>query len=74
MRAFSKPFDLKKFAPERWIMSGEDVDWLAELLDDSPHEPCFPLKQKKFLREADAIEIKAMRLSDWKKNGKKSNS
>jgi hypothetical protein len=67
MRAYSFPFNLQKFELERWVASDKDVDWLADALDASPHERCFPPKQKKYLRDADAIEIKAMKLSEWRK-------
>src|ERR1043165_5958787 len=34
MRAYSRPFDLHRYAPERWWASA-DVEWLAEELDRS---------------------------------------
>src|SRR3989344_2230740 len=42
MRAYSKPFDLRRYAPARWVTAGA-IDWLAEVLDSSHH---FPIASK----------------------------
>lgn len=69
MRAYSRPFNLSKYAPERWVIA-EDIDWLAEVLDKSPHSPVVPRDGEKFLRKADEIEVKAMKIVKWKKHSK----
>lgn len=69
MVAYSRPFSLRKFHPRRWWAAG-DLDWLAEELDQSPHYPALPVRQKKYLRKARPIEIKAMRLEEWPWPGK----
>ncbi|HCM43946.1 MAG: hypothetical protein UY59_C0009G0010 [Candidatus Kaiserbacteria bacterium GW2011_GWA1_50_28] len=64
--AYSKPFDLRRFAPERWVTSEENLLWLAEKLDNSRHFPIVPKKNARLLRSASKIELKAMRIVEWK--------
>ncbi|MEK7612869.1 MAG: hypothetical protein AAB449_01845 [Patescibacteria group bacterium] len=66
LRAFSKPFDLRRYAPPQWF-GAEDLDWLAVELDDSPHYPTFGKGMQKYLRNASKIELTAMKLEEWKK-------
>ena len=66
LRGYSKPFDLRKFAPERWITSEKSLVWLADLLDESKHFPIIPKKNQSNLRNASATEIRAMRIVEWK--------
>ncbi len=70
MRAYSKPFTLRRYHPRRWWSAGP-LDWLAEELDQSPHYPALPPGQKNYLRKARPIEIKAMSLMEWKRPRKK---
>lgn len=67
LRAFSKPFDLSKFAPERWVTADEELFWLVEALDSSRHFPTVPTKNLRVLRKAYKIELRAMKLVEWKK-------
>src|SRR3989338_6871252 len=70
MRAFSKPFDLSRYAPE-WVVAEEDlVDLIADL-DDSPHSPVAPRSAMKRLRSAQPIEAKVFDITEWNKAGKK---
>ncbi len=64
--SYSKPFNLKKLGAD-WITSEDDLWDLALALDESPHIPLFPKKQKKFIRKADKMEQKAGKLMEWKK-------
>ncbi len=66
LREYSKPFDIAKFNPAT-LWSVKDLDWLAEKLDDSPHLPLFPKSALKNVRKASAVEIKAAKLTEWKK-------
>lgn len=66
MRAFSAPFDLSRFAPERWVTAGDELDWLVEALDSSRHSPIAPEKIIRKLRRASRVEIKAMQLTGQK--------
>jgi hypothetical protein len=68
MRAYSRPFNLSKFKPEKWVTTGESLDWLAEELDASPHLPIAPPKVIKKLRRATVLERKVLDLEEWKKN------
>ena len=67
LRAYSKPFDLSKYAPERWITADEELFWLVEKIDESRHFPIVPKKNLRLLRKAYPIELKAMKLIEWKK-------
>nr|7OB6_A Chain A, CPR-C4 [candidate division CPR1]7OB6_B Chain B, CPR-C4 [candidate division CPR1]7OB7_A Chain A, CPR-C4 [candidate division CPR1] len=72
LRAYSNPFDLTRYKPERWVIATGDLDWLAEALDDSKHFPILNKKMQKQLRPASRIETKAASLSEWPK--RKTNS
>ena len=64
--AYSKPFDLRRFAPERWVTAEENLFWLAEKLDNSKHFPIVPRKNVRLLRKASKIELRAMHIVEWK--------
>lgn len=66
LRAYSAPFNLKKFGPE-WMTAEEDLWWLDKKLDRSPHVKILSLAQIKNLRLADKIEIRAGKLLEWPK-------
>src|SRR3989338_8423156 len=67
LRAYSKPFDLSKYAPERWITADEELFWLVEKLDEGRHFPIVPKKNLRLLRRAYPIELQAMKLIEWKR-------
>ncbi len=72
LRAFStKPFDLSRYKPERWVTTDKDLGWLAGDLDWAPHSPAVPKKSLAHLRKASSIELSAMKLTEWKKSKKK---
>lgn len=72
LRAYSAPFSLSKFPPQKWVTAKENLDWLPEILDKSPHFPILP--QKNFiLRHASQIELSTMKIVEWNKKGKKIN-
>ena len=70
MRAFSKPFDLSRYAPE-WVVDEEDLVQLICDLDDSPHYPIAGHRAMKRLRWAQPIEAKVLDITEWNKAGKK---
>ncbi len=70
MRAFSKPFDLSRYAPE-WVVAEEDLVDLVVALDDSPHFPVAGPRAMKHLRSAQPIEAKVLNITEWSKAGKK---
>ena len=65
LRAYSSPFDLRRFAPERWVVAEDELHWLVDALDDSRHFPIAPKKNLRELRRASAVEIKAMKVVEW---------
>lgn len=66
LRAYSMPFDLSKFAPERWITAQEELFWLVEALDRCRHFPAVPKKNLRLLRKAYDVELRAMKIVEWK--------
>lgn len=68
MRAFSKPFDLSRFAPT-WISGGEEENlaWLAHELDKSPHEDVLLPGQSRRLRPVDQVEREVLKIVEYKK-------
>lgn len=68
LRAYSEPFDLRKFKPE-WVVAEMDLDPLIEALDDSPHVAITPKGVR--LRPASPIELLIMRQVEWKDPRKK---
>lgn len=70
MRAFSKPFDLSRYAPE-WAVAEEDLVDLICDLDDSPHFPIADKKAMRRLRDAQPIETKVLDITEWLPSGKK---
>lgn len=66
LREYSVPFDLSRFAPERWITAEEDLHWLVDALDESRHFPLVPKKNSRLLRRAHRIEVRAMDIEEWK--------
>ena len=66
LRAYSKPFDLSKYAPERWITSDEELFWLVEALDKSRHFPIVHKKNLRLLRKVSKIESRVTDRVEWK--------
>lgn len=66
LRSFSKPFDLSKYGNE-WLITKENLAWLAYELDQSPHTKILSPKQIKGLRRADKIERKAGEAVEYRK-------
>lgn len=67
MRTYSRPFDLRRYAPEFWVMSGKSLDQIAEDLDNSRHFPIVPPSKMRGLRRASKIEIKLLDVVEWKR-------
>lgn len=67
LRTYSRPFNLTRFAPERWVVAEEELIWLVDALDDSRHFPIAPRKNLRQLRRASKIELKAMKVVEWQK-------
>lgn len=71
MLAFSRPFSLARFAPKRWVIASEDLDWLLETLDASPHVPVAPKRALRKRRRSSKIELLAQEVVEWKKPRKR---
>lgn len=64
--SYSKPINLKRFGT-KWITTEENLFYIMEAIDDSPHLKVYPRKNAKFIRRADKMEQKAGALIEWKK-------
>jgi hypothetical protein len=65
MLTFSKPFSLARFAPKRWLIAPEDLDWLMEELDSSPHVPLAPKAVLRKRRPTSKVELLAQDVVEW---------
>lgn len=66
LHSYSAPFDLSKFAPEKWVTAEKDLDWLVERLDNSKHFPIVPKKNARLIRKASDVEIRTGEIVEWK--------
>jgi hypothetical protein len=69
--AYSKPFDLSRFAPERWVTTEDDLGWLAGELDHSPHVPIISQSAIKRLRVASQVERDGSFHIEWLSQGRR---
>ena len=65
MREFSEPFDLSKIKDRSWMTSKDNLWNLVRALDESRHYKILNKKQIANLRLADAIEIKAGKITEY---------
>jgi hypothetical protein len=65
MLAFSRPFSLMRYAPKRWVVAGEDLDWLMLALDLFPHEPVAPQHALRKRRKMTRVELKSQDVTEW---------
>ncbi len=66
LRAFSEPFDLRDWQGESdWATSERDLWDLERAIDRSPHQKLLTRAQIAGLRRADAIEIRAGKITEW---------
>ena len=71
MRAYSVPFDLRRYDPAFWVMSGESLEQIAEDLDNTRHFPAFARKNARALRRASKLEIKLLDSVEWQRPQRK---
>jgi hypothetical protein len=64
LRSYSDPFDVRAYAGD-WILSEGDLWDLERAIDRSPHHRLLTRRQIAGLRNADPIEVKAGRLTEW---------
>ena len=67
LRFYGQPLNLKKLGTD-WITTEENLDFIAEALDNVRHFPCFPKSNLKLIRPADEMERKAGRIIEWEKS------
>src|SRR3989344_6883980 len=61
MIAYSSPFDLSRFAPEEWITTEKNLDWLMTKMSKSGYFSIVPPNTK--LRKATRVELEALNLT-----------
>jgi len=61
--AFSRPFSLARYALSRWVTAEDELHWLMDELDASPHEDVAP--KHIWQRRSTKIEIEAQGLTEW---------
>lgn len=65
LESYSKPFNLNRYGTS-WITSEENLFHLADAIDLSVHYELIPEGNKRYLRKADAMEMRAGTLIEWK--------
>lgn len=66
LRSYSVPFSLLDFEDD-WLTTEKDIWGIPEELDGSKHYDIADKKTLRFLRKADALEIEAGKIIEWKK-------
>lgn len=64
LRSYSRPFDLKNLGTA-WITSEDDLGYIADRIDQSPHFPIVPKENRALIRRADRMERRAGELIEW---------
>lgn len=67
LESYSVPVNLSKFNNRNWVTSERDLWYIDEYLNRARHIPILNKKQAEKLRLADPIEIKAGKLTIWKR-------
>ncbi len=67
LRNYSVPFNLRRYKNNEWVNGAEDCWDIACALDETRHFSLFTAAQAKALRPRDAMEMKADRLTQYKK-------
>ena len=67
LRSYSLPVDLSRFDRRGWMTARSGLWYIDKYLDKTKHFPLIDSRQTKNLRKADKLEIKAGKLTQWKK-------
>lgn len=62
----AKPFDLRQRSLRGWTTDEKDLDYLVDALDDAPHLSILNRAMLRALRRADAVEIAAGKVVEWR--------
>jgi len=65
MLTFSRPFSLTRYAPKRWLIASDELDWILEELDNSPHVPVAPKHALHKRRRMSRVELKSQDVTEW---------
>ena len=65
MLTFSRPFSLARFAPKHWVIADDDLHWLMDALDESPHVPVAPAQAMRERRRSSKVELLAQEVLEW---------
>jgi len=65
MMAYSRPFSLQRYKPERWVIVEEDLDWLLLDLDLSPHVPVAPPAAMRKRMRSTKVELLSQEVVEW---------
>jgi len=66
LRKYSLPVNLSRFDKHGWMTTEEEVWYIPDYLTTVKHFPILTRKQIQGLRKADAVEIKAGEIVEWK--------
>jgi len=70
LRTYSLPFDLTKYG-DGWVTSKKSLSKILDALMNSPHVKILDKDSIRHLRPAAPIEIKAGKLTEWKKKSRR---
>jgi hypothetical protein len=69
LRSFSRPLNLKEFDKRGWMTTREEIEYIADRLDEIKHFPIVNEKQIRNFRKADKIEIGTIEVTEWRSKG-----
>ncbi len=67
LESYSKPLDMRRFGT-KWLTAADDLWEVDGALNAQPHYSMVPKGNWRFVRRADAMELAAGRLIEWKKS------
>jgi hypothetical protein len=67
LREYSDAIDLSRFDGRHWQTADKDVWYIAEYIDRAKHYPFLLRNQARQLRKASNMEIRAGKLTEWKR-------
>lgn len=63
--AYSRPFAVMRYAPERWVIAADNLDWLIYALDQSAHFTLAPKAALRRRRRASPFERHVTDQAEW---------
>lgn len=67
LESYSAPLDLSRLGTH-WMTAEEDLWELDAALNGRPHYALVPKENRRFIRKADAMELRAGRLEEWSRS------